>query len=92
MKTKQQQAKNKELGAVKTTSQEGVKRSYTNPKGSEYERFLRSGKWINHLTSCREDPDGYRIRRNVSGGEPTFHFIGDAGRGYRRYIKKSRSM
>ena len=49
-----------------------MRRNYTNPKGHEYEWFMRSGKWICDLTSCREDPDGYRLRRKPSGGEPTF--------------------
>lgn len=78
MKKKQQQAKMKKLTGPKTRSTDGLKRSYTNPKGSEYEWFMRSGKWVCHVTSCREDPDGYRIRRRPSGGEPEFVHIGTA--------------
>jgi hypothetical protein len=68
LKTKQQQAKQKKLvGEKKVRNTDGLKRAYTNPKGNEYEFFMRSGKWICDVTSGREDPDGYRIIRRPSG-------------------------
>ena len=48
----------KDLGAV------GV---YKNPKGHEYNRFLR-GRKICRETRLRLDPDGYRYIRTPSGG------------------------
>lgn len=48
----------KELGVV------GV---YNNPKGREYNRFLR-GRKICRETRLRTDPDGYRYIRTPSGG------------------------
>jgi len=38
------------------------------------------------MTSCREDPDGYRIRRQPSGWEPTFVHIWKASWGWRRWL------
>ena len=55
-----------------------MKRAYTNPKGNEYDWFMRSGKWVCDATTCREDPDGYRLRRQPSGGEAEFVLIADA--------------
>ncbi|HOG15019.1 MAG TPA: hypothetical protein PK674_00315 [Candidatus Absconditabacterales bacterium] len=48
----------KELGVV------GV---FKNPKGSEYNRFIR-GRKICRETKLRVDPDGYRYIRTPSGG------------------------
>jgi hypothetical protein len=48
----------KELGVV------GV---WTNPKGSDYNRFLR-GRKVCRETRLRVDPDGYRYIRTPSGG------------------------
>jgi len=48
----------KELGVV------GVS---TNPKGRDYNRFLR-GRKICRETRLRTDPDGYRYIRTPSGG------------------------
>ena len=91
MKTKQQQAKMKKLTWwTKKRNTDGLKRSYTNPNGSEYEWFMRAGKWVCHMTSCREDPDGYRIRRQPSGGEPQFVHVGKASRWRRRWLKRGR--
>ncbi len=47
----------KELGVI------GV---VTNPKGAEYNRFLR-GRKICRETKLRTDPDGYRFIRTPSG-------------------------
>ncbi len=92
-KKKAQQAKQKALSWWNKTKQEdGLKRDYTNPLWSSYTRFMRSGKRINDTTSCREDPDGYRIKRKPSWGEPTFEHVGKASRAYRRYVKKAHRM
>lgn len=92
LKKKQQQAKQKELVGSKTRSNEGMKRTFTNPKGNEYEWFMRAGKRVNDTTSCREDPDGFRIRRKPSGGEVEFIPTGKDSRGYRKYVKNAMRM
>lgn len=53
-------------------NEEGVKRTFENPKGHEYAFFLRSGKWICDVTSVREDPDGYRVQRSANSGDTAF--------------------
>jgi len=69
-----------------------MKREYTNPKGNSYEWFMRSGKRVCDRTSCREDPDGFRLRRKPSGGEPVFVEIGRQSWAYRRYLKRAHRM
>ncbi len=91
-KKKAQQAKQKLLAWPKTRSNEGLKREYTNPKWSTYIWFMRSWKRVCDRTSCREDPDGYRLRRKPSGGEPTFVEIGRQSRAYRRYLRRAHRM
>ncbi len=88
-KKKVQQAKQKLLAWPKTRSNEGMKREYKNPKWNTYERFMRSWKRICDMTSCREDPDGFRLRRKPSWWEPTFVEIGKNSRSYRRYLKRA---
>jgi hypothetical protein len=90
LKKKQQQAKQKGLTVWGASSMEGQKRSYTNPNWNEYTWFMRSGKWVSDVTSCREDPDGYRIRRKPSGWEVDFVHRWNDSRAYRRYIKRWR--
>jgi hypothetical protein len=92
LKKKQQQAKQKKLSTKKQRSNEGIRRTYTNPKGNSYERFMRAGKWICDTTSGREDPDGYRIRRQPSGGEIERVYLGEQSRAYRRYIRNQRRV
>jgi len=45
----------------------GVVGVVTNPKGNEYNRFLR-GRKICRETRLRTDPDGYRFIKTPSGG------------------------
>jgi hypothetical protein len=33
---------------------------------------MRSGKWVNDITSWREDPDGFRLRRSPNSGDTEF--------------------
>lgn len=73
-------------------STDGMKRVYENPKGNEYEWFMRSSKWVCDATSGREDPDGYRIRRKPSGGEVEFIHLGTESWSYRRRLKRNRKV
>ncbi len=68
LKKKRQLQKQKSLVGKKREIIIG-KKVYINPKGNEYQRFFRSGKWINDNTGCREDPDWYRIIRKPNSGE-----------------------
>jgi len=88
LKKKQQQAKQKSVSWEKTRSNEWMRRNYENPKWHEYEWFVRSGKRICDVTSCREDPDGYRLRRKPSWWEPTFVDYGMSSRWYKRFLKR----
>lgn len=89
LKKKQQQAKQKQLMWGSGENMEGVKREYENPKGHTYKRFLRSGKRVCDVTSVREDPDGYRLRRKPNSGDAEFFHVGIASRGFRRYLRKA---
>lgn len=92
LKKKQQQAKQKSLTGEKVSSNEGIKQNHTNPLGHDWPWFMRSGKWVCDVTSIREDPDGFRIRRAPSGGELTFIQIGDASRWFRQWLRKKRKQ
>ena len=91
LKKKQQQAKQK--GLIESGGPaEGIKKTYENPKGNSYTWFLRSGKRVSDVTNVREDPDGYRLKRRPNSGEVEFFYRGNSSRGFRRYLKKSRSF
>jgi hypothetical protein len=89
LKKKQQQAKQKQLVGGEGVSDEWIKREYENPKGNTTKRFMRSGKWINDITSVREDPDGFRLKRSANSGDTEFVHRGITSRGYRKYIRKA---
>lgn len=80
MKKKQQQAKQKQLIGEEGGSDEGIKREYENPKGNTTKWFMRSGKWVNDITSVREDPDGYRLKRSPNSGDTEFVYTGTQSR------------
>lgn len=89
LKKKQQQAKQKQLIGWENVSEEWIKREYENPKGNATKRFMRSGKRVNDITSVREDPDGYRLKRSANSGETEFVYTGIQSRWYRKYIRKA---
>lgn len=91
-KKKEQQAKQKKLIWTGSSIVEWIKKSYTNPKWHEYQRFYRSWKYLCDTTSQREDPDGFRILRKANGGEIEFKFYWDQAWWYRKYIRKTRRM
>jgi hypothetical protein len=89
LKKKQQQAKQKGLMSEAWGGEEGIKRTFENPKGHEYVFFLRWWKWICDITSVREDPDGFRIQRSANSGDSTFVHRGVSAWGFRKYIRKA---
>jgi len=92
LKKKQQQAKQKQLIWGGSENLDGMKREYENPKGHTYKRFLRSGKRVCDVTSVREDPDGFRLRRKPNSGDTEFVHIGVASRGFKRYIRRASKL
>lgn len=90
-KKKAQQAKQKNLLKDSTYNYEvDVKKSYTNPKNNSYTRFFRSGKYICHETTKREDPDGFRILRKPNWGEVDYEYKWLSSWGFRKWLKKCR--
>jgi len=53
--------------SIEEAKEYGVVGVVTNPKGHEYNRFLR-GRKICRETRLRTDPDGYRFIKTPSGG------------------------
>lgn len=80
LKKKQQQAKQKQLMGESAETLSGIKRDHENPKGNSYKRFLRAGKRVCDVTSVREDPDGYRLRRKPNSGDTEFVYTGTTSR------------
>ena len=70
-------------------SEEGIKRTFENPKGNEYVFFLRGGKRICDITSVREDPDGFRVQRSANSWDTTIVHRGMSAWGFRKYIRKA---
>jgi uncharacterized protein RhaS with RHS repeats len=87
LKKKRQLQKQRNL-LNKTKKEEIIwKKQFTNPKWNTYDRFFRSGKWINDKTWQREDPDWYRIRRLPNSSEIEWIY-NPLGWWYRKWIRK----
>ncbi len=74
----------------KKRKMEWKEKEYTNPKWNTYKRFFRSWKRISDKTTCREDPDGYRILRRPNSSEIEFKYKGKDSYCYRKRLKKSK--
>lgn len=91
-KSKKKKEKQKKLLTdwVSNLNQISEKRNMENPNWNLYLRFFRSWKYICDITSCREDPDWYRVVRDSWSMATDFKFYWKEWWWYRRYIRKNR--
>lgn len=91
LKKKTQQAKQKKIWLNKWSSLSPEKREYTNPKWNSYKWFGRTWKYICDTTTCREDPDGFRIIRKPNSWE-IFWKENKESWWYKRWKKTNRKL
>jgi hypothetical protein len=91
LKKKAQQAKQKKIWWNKCSTLSTEKREYTNPMWNIYKWFGRTWKYICDMTTCREDPDWFRIVRKPNSWE-IFWKENLESWGYKRRKKSNRKL
>lgn len=92
LKKKKQLQKQQKTSITNKAELEKVKKEYVNPKGNKYVRFFRAGKLICDSTTCREDPDWYRLVGKPNSGEFDFIFKWKESRCFRRRERKQKRI